>query len=89
MEEWTTPAQIGRTAPGAGKWDQIIRRMSLWQQARDNGWRLHGWSQTSGRYIGDITDWQQLTTKYPHWSWPKNPKTPPVLPPPSLPKPKG
>ena len=76
LEEWTTPRQISLTGPGAGKWDQIIRRTGLWQQAKDNGWRLHGWSQTSGTYVGDITNWRQLTTKYPHWKWP-SPTPPP------------
>ncbi|MFZ3573375.1 SpvB/TcaC N-terminal domain-containing protein [Streptomyces sp. BH097] len=80
MEEWTTPNQIELTAPGSGKWDQIIRRMSLWQEARDNGWRLHGWSQVSGRYVGDITDWQLLTTKYPHWNWPSAEPVSPTAP---------
>ncbi|MEB8338472.1 SpvB/TcaC N-terminal domain-containing protein [Streptomyces endophyticus] len=88
MEEWTTPNQIAQTAPGAGKWDQIIRRMGLWQEARDNGWRLHGWSQVSGKYIGDITDWQLLTTKYPHWNWPSVEPVAPAAAPPVGPKPK-
>jgi hypothetical protein len=84
LEEWTTPTQITETAPGAGKWSQMIRRMSLWQEARANGWRLHGWSQKSRAYVGDITDWQQSTTKYPHW---KNPATNTAPPDATSPKP--
>ena len=84
--EWTTPNQIYLTAPGQGKWDQMTNRISLFQKANDNGWRLWGRSQQTGEWIGDITNWQHLTTKYPQWNWPLEPANPPRLPPPVQPK---
>jgi RHS repeat-associated protein len=72
LVEWTTPNQIAITAPGTGKWNQIIRRVGVFQEARLEGFRLYGWSQETQGFIGDVTDWQQLTTKYEHWNWPKD-----------------
>ena len=87
LEEWTTPNQIDITAPNEGKWNQMTRRISLFQEARYKGWRLWGRSQETGEWVGDVTDWQHLVTKYLQWNW-KGETNAPKQPPPSQPNPK-
>jgi RHS repeat-associated protein len=76
LKESTTPTQIletGMSSQGKpqGKLAQMLQTMKIFQEAKENQSRVHGWSQKSGKYVGDVTDWQQLYSKYLHWNWKK------------------